>query len=223
MKDMFHMLSSADYLEQNAVPEELLVVQHDHHHSTSHSEDDYDSITSITPLQCNSADLPATSVSKHSSNDDDVKIAFITYSHMSDIAQFNETVLGAANTWLPADATYYVVLNRRWEATFNQWKQTICDNMEKESGIEESIGVARIQPIYVDCPEAKFGESPCCKQQHGLVNFYKTYYREFGNYDWVMLCMSMPEYCKILSRFCLRDYRTKKNTLSQVTRTPCYF
>jgi len=129
--------------------------------------------------------LNVTSVSTYSTpSANDAKIAFITFSHMSDLPQFNATILAAAETWLPADATYYVVLNRRWEDTFNQWKQQIRKNTEN-GGIRKSAGLTRIQPIYVDCPEAKFGESPCCKQEQGLIQFHKTYYQAL-NYDWVM-------------------------------------
>lgn len=39
----------------------------------------------------------------------------------------------------------------------------------------------RIHPIYVDCPEGKFGESPCCKQQKGLVEVFD---KKYPLYDW---------------------------------------
>jgi len=42
----------------------------------------------------------------------DAKIAFITISHMSNRNQFNATILAAAETWLPADPTYYVGLTK---------------------------------------------------------------------------------------------------------------
>ena len=101
---------------------------------------------------------------------------------MSDLNQFNAQILAAVETWLPVDATYYVVLNRRWEdIIINQWTQQIRKNTEND-GI-----LTRIQPIYVDCPEAKFGESPCCKQEQGLIQHHMTYYQAL-NYDWVM-CM----------------------------------
>jgi hypothetical protein len=39
----------------------------------------------------------------------------------------------------------------------------------------------RIHPIDVDCPEGKFGESPCCKQQKGLVEIFD---KKYPLYDW---------------------------------------
>lgn len=40
----------------------------------------------------------------------------------------------------------------------------------------------RIQPIFVDCPEGRFGESPCCKQNNGLLQLFQS--RNYPLYDW---------------------------------------
>ena len=129
-------------------------------------------------------------------DEQNISIAFVTFSHLSNITQFEHTILASANTWVPSESNYYVVLNQMWERKFMQWKKQKIDNFystqtnDTTSATESIVGIHRIQPIYVDCPEGRFGESPCCKQQQGLVNFHKMHYYDKQNrkakYDWIL-------------------------------------
>lgn len=114
-------------------------------------------------------------------NDRPLRFALITFSHLSNATQFESTILEAMNTWVPSDSTYFVVLNTKWREVFDQWKKK---QRQQQKALEAVVD--RIQPIYVDCPEAKWGESPCCKQQKGLVEFHKTYNTVEKNYDWIV-------------------------------------
>jgi hypothetical protein len=114
-----------------------------------------------------------------------LKFAFITFSHLSNASQFESTVLEAVNTWVPSDSKYFVVLNQKWQEVFDQWKEQ-KQQQQQQQGQKMLEGVVnRIQPIYVDCPEARSGESPCCKQQKGLVEFDKTYNVD-KSFDWIV-------------------------------------
>lgn len=104
------------------------------------------------------------------------KTAFITFSYMGNITKFNRIILSAVKTWIPKDEVYYVVLNHQWNETFANWKH---DMMQKNETM-----VNWIQPIFVDCPESQSGESPCCKQEKGLIEFYDKYFYD-RKYDWV--------------------------------------
>lgn len=104
------------------------------------------------------------------------KVAFVTFSHMADIAKFNKIILGAVKTWFPKDEVYYIVLNQQWRETFVHWKRDLIR--------ENQTQVELIQPIFVDCPESAHVESPCCKQEKGLIEFYDKYYHE-RDYSWV--------------------------------------
>jgi hypothetical protein len=120
---------------------------------------------------------PSATQDNHDSNTSNkFNFALITYSHMSDIQKFERFIIGAINTWVPSDSTFYVVLNEQWEETFNEWRN--------RTAIRSGV-VDRIKPIYVDCPEGYSGESPCCKQQEGLVKFYYDDYKK-EKYDWVV-------------------------------------
>lgn len=104
------------------------------------------------------------------------KTAFITFSHMGNITKFNRIILAAVKTWIPKDEVYYVVLNHQWNQTFSNWKNDMIQKNETMVNL--------IQPIFVDCTESRRGESTCCKQEKGLIEFYDKYFHE-RNYDWV--------------------------------------
>ena len=144
--------------------------------------------------QDNSGNLTVSSPAMKLHNGQNISIAFVTFSHLSNITQFENTILASANTWVPPESTYYVVLNQMWENKFTQWKKQKIENFRSiqingTSATESIVGIHRIQPIYVDCPEGKFGESPCCKQEQGLVNFHKMHYYDKqsrkAKYDWI--------------------------------------
>ena len=144
--------------------------------------------------QQNSGNLTASSPAMALHDGQNISIAFVTFSHLSNISQFEHTILASANTWVPSESIYYVVLNQMWENKFIEWKKQKIENfnstqINSTSATESIVGIHRIQPIYVDCPEGKFGESPCCKQEKGLVNFHKMHHydeqsRE-AKYDWI--------------------------------------
>ena len=113
---------------------------------------------------------------KNKSPKNDNKVAFVTFSHMADIAKFNKILLGAVKTWFPKDEVYYIVLNQQWRETFINWRHDLIR--------ENQTQVELIQPIFVDCPESARVESPCCKQEKGLIEFYDKYYHE-REYSWV--------------------------------------
>ena len=144
--------------------------------------------------QQNSGNLTASSPAMVLHDGQNISIAFVTFSHLSNISQFEHTILASANTWVPSESMYYVVLNQMWENKFTQWKKQKIENfnstqINSTSATESIVGIHRIQPIYVDCPEGKFGESPCCKQEKGLVNFHKMHHYDEqsrkAKYDWI--------------------------------------
>jgi hypothetical protein len=99
------------------------------------------------------------------------RVAYITYSFLATTAQFEKMIFASLDTWLD-EGTYFVVLNERWR---NAYKE-LCRNTNNQQRY-----CARIEPIYVDCPEHKWGESPCCKQQQGLLYMIQHHLADF---DW---------------------------------------
>eukprot|EP00557_Chaetoceros_sp_GSL56_P008837 CAMPEP_0176499984 /NCGR_PEP_ID=MMETSP0200_2-20121128/13255_1 /TAXON_ID=947934 /ORGANISM="Chaetoceros sp., Strain GSL56" /LENGTH=451 /DNA_ID=CAMNT_0017898513 /DNA_START=1 /DNA_END=1352 /DNA_ORIENTATION=- len=159
--------------------------QDDGNHESStttmrHDEDDnHDDGNANSTSNTNSTNT----TSATTNHDRELNIAYITFSHLSNSCDFESTVLEAVNTWVPSDSTYFVVLNHKWTQKFDQWKKQKLGAKKWSDTV-----IHRIQPIYVDCPEAKAGESPCCKQQKGLVEFHKTYNVLVGekSYDWIV-------------------------------------
>jgi hypothetical protein len=106
----------------------------------------------------------------------EARVAYITFSHLIDFSRFEKYVFPALDTYLAGDV-YHVVLRNEWKdkyfmelCTFNQTYMDYCK---------------RVKPIFVDCPEAKAGESPCCKQEKGLLQLLdKQASLESPQYDW---------------------------------------
>lgn len=104
------------------------------------------------------------------------RIAFITFSHLANLDSFQYLIQPSIELWLPPEASYFVVLSQKWETEYRQ----LCDSLPP--GFSASF-CKRIQPIFVDCPDAQWGHSPCCKQEEGLMKMHATY----GNmYDWFL-------------------------------------
>ena len=101
-------------------------------------------------------------------------VAYITFSHFNGTQRFQEMILGSVLTWLPPEEPMYVVLSKMWFDKFQEWRK-------RET--PASRYAERIVPLFVDCPEGQFGESPCCKQEKGLLEFYDR--GLLNRYDWV--------------------------------------
>lgn len=103
--------------------------------------------------------------------DDGARIAFITFSHLIDFSRFEKYIFPALDTYL-ADDIYHVVLRNEWK---DKYYLELCNFNETYADY-----CKRVRPIFVNCPEAKFGESPCCKQEKGLLQILDGPHR----YDW---------------------------------------
>lgn len=121
------------------------------------------------------------------------RIAFITFSYVrhNDTNKLFNFLLPAVDTWAAPlhddhNTTFnnpnereefplYVVFSNTSRKAF----EDICthDNIPPQS----RKLCRRIHPIYVDCPEGRWGESPCCKQQKGLVEIFG---KKYPLYDW---------------------------------------
>ena len=112
------------------------------------------------------------------------QVAHITFSHMKSFDHWTNVILPATDLFIPTNDVYYVVLSNHWEQTYNAIK-----------GTDERY--QRIVPLFVNCPEGHFGESPCCKQELGLIQFQdEILVDNAGNgtsgttttksYDWIM-------------------------------------
>ena len=120
-------------------------------------------------------------------------VAFVTFVHLMDFSRFERFIFPALDTWLSLQQTdnqtstasssttaavlpsiYYVVLNRQWQ---NKYETQLCPQYPQYCP-------SRIRPVYVDCPEGKFGASPCCKQEQGLAQLlHSTNYQFYAYHD----------------------------------------
>ena len=78
---------------------------------------------------------------------------------MNSIDHWNEVILPATDLFIPPEDYYYVVLANNWKDKYESVKNS-------------DTRYSRIKPLFVDCPEGHFGESPCCKQEKGLLQFH---------------------------------------------------
>ena len=126
------------------------------------------------------------------------RIAFITFSyvkhdHPSKLLDF---LLPAVDTWAaPTTSTTNsngTIINEGENdassrpplyVVFSQFSQEPFERICHHPNIspEQLALCSRLHPIYVDCPEGKVGESPCCKQQKGLLEIFKD---DYPLYDW---------------------------------------
>jgi len=106
------------------------------------------------------------------------RIAYVTFAHLKDTSRFERFVFPSLDTWFrDSDDAYYVVLGEVWREAYHghlcngnnsEWKRRYCP---------------RLRPIFVDCPEAYYGESPCCKNEKGMLKMHEDHGKE---YDWFM-------------------------------------
>jgi len=120
-------------------------------------------------------------------------IAFITFSYVThnDTKHLIQFLLPAVDTWAAPPATTNSTTEKDNYNLFVIFSESSKEPFEKlcaEVGTNTSLSkeqlnlCRRIEPIYVDCPEGRFGESPCCKQQKGLLAVFEN--RKYSKYDW---------------------------------------
>jgi hypothetical protein len=99
------------------------------------------------------------------------RVAYITYSSFPKGMEwrFHMYVADALRTWLTEDVLYLVLTP--------QWKEKLASmcSMQRDKVCD------RVKPIYVDCPEGYYGESPCCKYDKGLSYMANNHGYD---YDW---------------------------------------
>ena len=90
-------------------------------------------------------------------------IAIVMFSHLATTERFDNFLFPALETWWNSSETepLYIVLANRWKSAYQQ----LCQDRD----------CSRLYPLWVDCPEGGFGESPCCKQEKGLLALPKSY------------------------------------------------
>lgn len=99
------------------------------------------------------------------------EVAYITYTSLikGTERRFEDLILGGLKTWLK-DESIFVVLNKQWNASL----ETLCS-------LEKNVEVCqRVIPIFVDCPEGYYSDSPCCKMDRGLATIWKRH----PEFDW---------------------------------------
>lgn len=124
------------------------------------------------------------------------RMAFVTFSYVRDDnpTRLFEFLLPAVDTWAaPTSATsnrtssspllpsLYVVLSESSREPFERYCGGRVEG-DLSSAQRLSSLCSRLGPVYVDCPEGKYGESPCCKQQEGLLALFDR--DEYPRYDW---------------------------------------
>jgi hypothetical protein len=102
------------------------------------------------------------------------RIAYIAFCHLQGTQRMEDFIFSSVETWHPRDRPYFVVFTASSKPIWDDYVVT-NSNFTKYQ--------ARIQPLFVDCPEGKFGESPCCKQEKGLLAVLDQY---GSSYDWFL-------------------------------------
>lgn len=135
------------------------------------------------------------------------RTAFITFSYVKhdDTHKLLDFLLPAVDTWAAPTAYWYNATGMfesedrtfyqnedhtlhnsfRLYVVFSQVSkdpfEKMCGSESKQLPPEKQALCKRIHPIYVDCPEGGYGQSPCCKQQKGLLEIFKD---DYPLYDW---------------------------------------
>jgi hypothetical protein len=107
-------------------------------------------------------------------------IAYVMYGHIMnhDISTFTNYIFPSMDTWLP-DGEFFVVLGEQWRESYYT---DVCP--ESNDGMYTKY-CNRIIPIFVECPEGYYGESPCCKNEKGMLSFV-DHPEIFARYNWFM-------------------------------------
>ena len=119
---------------------------------------------------------PSVNQSKHeeTSNGVSARIAYIAFCHLKGTQRMENLIFASLETWHPRDQPYFIV--------FTKSTKPIWENLVVTNGNFTKYQRA-IQPVFVDCPEGRFGESPCCKQEKGLLGVLDQYGSDF---DWFL-------------------------------------
>jgi hypothetical protein len=93
-------------------------------------------------------------------------LAIVMFTHLNTTERFDNLLFPSLETWWKNQTDpLYIVLTHQWKKEYaNMCLERNC---------------SQFYPIWVDCPEGKFGESPCCKQEKGLLGLPK-------NYEWTI-------------------------------------
>ena len=124
----------------------------------------------------NQDDIETTSTTQGNSSRNNphphARIAYVTFSYLNvtDLDRWTKVIFPATELFIPATDPYYVVMTLAMQDMYHNLTRTHEDFIKYQH---------RIQPIFVDCPEGKFGHSPCCKQEVGLLEFYHRYYYDY--------------------------------------------
>lgn len=93
-------------------------------------------------------------------------LAIVMFSHLATADRFHNFFFPALETWWQNETEpLYIVLANIWKDAY----QELCHDRD----------CSQFYPLWVDCPEGGFGESPCCKQEKGLLALPKSY-------DWTL-------------------------------------
>lgn len=95
-------------------------------------------------------------------------LAIVMFAHLKNTDRFDNLIFPALDTWWDANQTepLYIVLTPQWKENY----ATMCSKNQANADY-----CSRLYPVWVDCPEGQFGESPCCKQEKGLLALPKDY------------------------------------------------
>jgi hypothetical protein len=107
-------------------------------------------------------------------------IAYVMYGHIMnhDISTFTNYIFPSMDTWLP-DGEFFVVLGEQWRESYYT---DVCP--ESNDGMYTKY-CNRIISIFVECSEGYYGESPCCKNEKGML-FFLDHPEIFEKYNWFM-------------------------------------
>lgn len=115
------------------------------------------------------------------------RVAFITFSYVkhNDTHKLFNFLLPAVDTWAAPSSnenirdmpSLYVIFSEVSREPF----EDICLHGHGNLSVLQRELCQRLHPIYVDCPETRAGEGPCCRQQKGLVSIIQS---DYPLYDW---------------------------------------
>jgi hypothetical protein len=107
-------------------------------------------------------------------------IAYVVYGHIMnhDITSFTSHIFPSLDTWLPDD-NLYVVLGEQWR---DNYYMDVCPESNDATYTKYCN---RIIPIFVECPEGYYGESPCCKNEKAML-FFLDHPEILEKFNWIM-------------------------------------
>mmetsp|Transcript_19743 Transcript_19743/g.29312 ORF Transcript_19743/g.29312 Transcript_19743/m.29312 type:complete len:472 (+) Transcript_19743:116-1531(+) len=136
---------------------------------------------------------------------DEEKIAIVLFTHLSSTSSMERFIFPALETYFQNETEpLFLVMTNQWKDTYKNLCQsysTYCD---------------RLKILWVDCPEGYFGESPCCKQEKGLLELLKLE----RSYDWILFADDDTYFpMKYLKKLLLWRIRPSHNSTSQILFT----